>query len=344
MHPLTLPMSPTIAAILLILLFAGPLAAAPLEKNLEFYFLAIGVLAIVLARRLNWTVAWDAARAPVWIAMAVAVAGVIFSAARTSLDRLLIRLESMVARSVLTAFAVFMIAVLSSVITAIVAAMVLAETVKLLRLPEPARIRVTVSGCFAIGLGSALTPLGGPLAALAARAMGLPFLGFFALLGPYVLPGMALCAAIAGFSARGCLLQRDTIAHVRERWRDVLLQAVKIYAFVGGLVLVSEALAPLAEQYVSRVSSSALFWLNIVSAALDNATLVALEIHNMEASRARVAIIALLVSGGMLIPGNVPNIVCAGLLKIDSLAWAKVAIPLGLVMMSAYFLVLAGCA
>jgi predicted cation transporter len=50
-----------------------------------------------------------------------------------------------------------------------------------------------------------------------------------------------------------------------------------------------------------------------------------------------------LVAGGMLIPGNVPNIVCAGLLKINSLAWARVAIPLGLVMMSAYFLALAGC-
>ena len=60
----------------------------------------------------------------------------------------------------------------------------------------------------------------------------------------------------------------------------------------------------------------------------------------MDAKRARTAIIALPVSGGMLIPGNVPNIVCAGLLKIGSPAWARVAIPLGLVMMSAYFVAL----
>jgi len=337
-------MNPTIAVIVLVLLLAGPLAAAPLERNIEFYFLAIGVLAIVLARRLSWTVAWDAARAPVWIAMAVAAAGLIFGAARKKLDRVFERLEAMVARGFLTGLSVFLIALLSSVITAIVAALILVETVGLLRLPERARVRVTVSGCFAIGLGASLTPVGEPLATLAARAMSLPFLGLFDLLGPYVLPAMAFCALIAGVSARGWLLERGTVSHVHERWRDVLLQTVKVYAFVAGLVLVSEAFAPLAVQYVSRVSSRALFWLNTVSAALDNATLVALEVHKMEPGRARAAIIALLVSGGMLIPGNVPNIVCAGLLKIDSLAWARVAIPLGLVMMSAYFLVLGGCA
>jgi predicted cation transporter len=335
-------MSPTLALIVLVLLIAGPLAAAPLERNIEFYFLAIGVLAIVLARRLSWALACDAARAPVGIAIAVAVSGVIFGATRRRLDRLFVRLESMAPRSVLSGLAVFVIALLSGVITAVVAAMLLVETVNLMRLPEPARVRVTVFGCYAIGLASALTPLGGPLAALAARAMGLPFIGLFALLGPYVLPGIVLCALAAGYSARGWLLERGALVHVRERWLDVVLQTVKIYAFVAGLVLVGEALAPFAESYVSRVSSPALFWMNSISAALDNATLVALEVHKMSAERARMALIALLVSGGMLIPGNVPNIICAGLLKIGSSAWARVAIPLGLVMMSGYFLMLIG--
>ena len=333
-------MHPIVALILLLLLLAGPIAAAPLERNIEFYFLGLGLLAIVLAGRLNWEILFDATRAPILIAAAVAAAGLIFGAVRNRLDRLFERLESKISRPYLTALSVFVIAMLSSVVTAIVAALLLVETIGLLRLPERPRIGVAVSGCFAIGLGASLTPLGEPLATLAAHAMGLPFLGLFRLLGLYTMPGILFCSAIAGFFARKWELDRAEIPHVEERSHDVLMQTIKVYAFVAGLVLVSDAFAPLATQYVNRMSAPKLFWLNTISAALDNATLVALEVHRMDAGRARAAIIALLVSGGMLIPGNVPNIVSAGLLRIGSLAWAKVGIPMGLVMMTAYFLVL----
>ncbi len=121
---------------------------------------------------------------------------------------------------------------------------------------------------------------------------------------------------------------------------DVLLQAGKIYGFVAGLVLISEAFAPLAPRYVSQISSNVLFWVNTASAALDNATLVVLEIHGMDPTRARKALIALLISGGMLIPGNIRNIICAGTLKIGSAAWARIGIPLGLAIMALYFLAL----
>ncbi|HTY56745.1 MAG TPA: DUF1646 family protein [Candidatus Binataceae bacterium] len=51
-------MTPTIAVIVLVLLLAGLLTAAPLERNVEFYFLAIGILAVALARRFSWNLAW----------------------------------------------------------------------------------------------------------------------------------------------------------------------------------------------------------------------------------------------------------------------------------------------
>ena len=73
---------------------------------------------------------------------------------------------------------------------------------------------------------------------------------------------------------------------------------------------------------------------------LDNATLVALEVHSMSLPRAREAIIALLVSGGMLIPGNIPNVISAGALRIGSGAWARVGIPIGLVGLGIYFALL----
>ncbi len=336
-------MSEPIAIVLLLLLFVGPLAAAPLERNIEFYFLGVGILAIAISREIGWALAWDALRTPVPIAVTVAVAATVFAAARKKLDLIFERLEKNVRRSVLTGLTVFLISLVSSLITAIVAALVMVEAVGLLRLTKRARTWVVVSGCLAIGLGSSLSPLGEPLATLAARAMGLPFSGLFRLLGAYVLPGMGVCALIAGFCARGQFSPRIAAVHVRESVGDALLQALKVYAFIAGLVLISEAFAPLAVKYTSQLNPAALYWVNTLSAVVDNATLVALEVHRMDAARARDAIISLLVAGGLLIPGNIPNIICAGQLGIGSGEWAKVGLPLGLAMMVAYFALLSYC-
>jgi predicted cation transporter len=48
----------------------------------------------------------------------------------------------------------------------------------------------------------------------------------------------------------------------------------------------------------------------------------------------------LLIAGGMLIPGNIPNIIAAGKLGITSREWAEVGVPLGLVLMSVFFVIL----
>ena len=49
---------------------------------------------------------------------------------------------------------------------------------------------------------------------------------------------------------------------------------------------------------------------------------------------------ALLVSGGILIPGNIPNIVSAGALRIGSAEWAKIGVPMGLILLGIYFAVI----
>jgi Protein of unknown function (DUF1646) len=46
------------------------------------------------------------------------------------------------------------------------------------------------------------------------------------------------------------------------------------------------------------------------------------------------ALLSLLISGGILIPGNIPNIIAAHALHIKSTEWAKLGIPLGLVIMT----------
>ena len=51
-------------------------------------------------------------------------------------------------------------------------------------------------------------------------------------------------------------------------------------------------------------------------------------------------IMGLLVAGGMLIPGNIPNIVAAAKLKITMKEWAAVGVPIGLALMVIYFVIL----
>jgi predicted cation transporter len=328
------------ALIILGLLLFGPLAVAKIEHNIEFYCLALGLLATLLGTGFTYDLVLEALHEPIAISVAVIVAALLFGWTRPWLDRTFERLRLGVSRPVLTAASVFVIASISSVITAIVGALVLVEVVGLLHLKDDRRVRVTVAGCFAIGMGAALTPLGEPLSTLAARALDLEFMGLFHLLAPWVFPGVLASSIVAGAFARGNYEEAPAGMHLSQSYGLILAQAGKVFAFIAGLVLISHAYGPIANEYIDKMSNDLLFWVNTVSAALDNATLVALEVHGMSLPRAREAILSLLISGGMLIPGNIPNIVSAGALRIGSATWAKIGVPMGLVLLGIYFAVI----
>ena len=107
------------------------------------------------------------------------------------------------------------------------------------------------------------------------------------------------------------------------------------------LVFLGEGFKPLILGFVAGIPADGLFWVNMVSAVLDNATLTAAEIGPfLSALQIRAALMGLLISGGMLIPGNIPNIIAAGKLGITSREWGKVGIPIGLAAMLVYFVVI----
>lgn len=328
------------AIVILVLLLLGPMLVHFIERNIEAYILVLGVIATLLAGGFSWHLVRHALTEPVLITIAVVAAGIGFGYSRPWMDRAFSRLRRRVRRPILAALSIMALAMLSSVITAIVAALVLVEIIGLLHLSGSARVNTTIAACFAIGLGASLTPLGEPLSTLATSALHLHFFGLFVILGPWVVPGIVAAALVAGVFARGDYHEAPAGAHIRESPMAAVIQGVRVYAFIAGLVLVSNAYAALASIYVPLMHDAALYWANTVSAALDNATLVALEVHSMSTVRAREAILALLISGGMLIPGNIPNIVSAGALRIGSVAWAKVGVPMGLVMLGIYFAVL----
>jgi predicted cation transporter len=328
------------AIVVMLCLLSGPLAVHWIERNIEIFIVAIGILATILAGGANAGLVREALSAPIMITVAVIAAAILFRETREALDRGFARMRARIPRAVLSAITIFVLAMLSSVITAIVAALVLVEIVGLLHIHEEQRANVVIAGCFAIGLGAALTPVGEPLSTLAAHALDLHFFGLFEWLAPWVIPGVAASSVLAGYFARGAYFEAPAGPHVRETLTSILVQGAKVFGFVAGLVLISEAYAPLARQFVPMLSDAALFWANTISAVLDNATLVALEVHGMSLDRARDVILALLISGGMLIPGNIPNVISAGALRISSRVWARVAIPIGLAMLGIYFAVL----
>jgi predicted cation transporter len=319
------------------LLLAGPLLIRQIEENLEAYCLALGLLAILLAGGGNWMLAKKALRDPVPIAAAVVVAGILFRYGRGHLDRLLEWACSRIGRPALAGATVTVTAVASSIITSIVAALILVEALRRLRLPRAQLVPAVVAGCLAIGLGASLTPLGEPLSTIAVEALDLEFFGLFSLLAPYVLPGIGVCALLVAFCSRGSRTEVHLVDAEADSLGAIALRGVKVFGFIAGLILLGEAFAPLAKDYIHFLSAPALFWANVVGAALDNATVIAIEVHGTPLPLAREIILSLLASGAMLIQGNIPNIIAAGALNISAVQWSKIGIPLGLIFLLGYF-------
>ena len=107
------------------------------------------------------------------------------------------------------------------------------------------------------------------------------------------------------------------------------------------LTLLGEGFKPVIDRFVIALDARILYWINMVSAILDNATLTAAEISpQMHLDQVRAVLMGLLISGGMLIPGNIPNIISANKLGIRSRTWARFGVPLGLVLLVLYFVAL----
>ncbi len=162
------------AIVVMLALLLGPVLVGWIEHHLEGYCFAVGIAATLLAGGPDPEVLRKAAREPLAITLAVIVAAFIFREIRSSFDRGFGRLRGRIARPVLAALSILILAMLASVITAIVAALMLVEIVGLLQLHQERRTAVVVAGCFAIGLGAAMTPMGEPLSTLAASALWSP--------------------------------------------------------------------------------------------------------------------------------------------------------------------------
>ena len=322
-----------------------PFSVKRVEEDLEAFLFVMGIGAVSISGIWSLHLIKEALREPIAITAAVGIVGWLFKAVRSGLrgwmDTLTEKLGLGGAIFVIVAF----LGLGSSMFTAIVAAIMLAEVVTLLKLKREYEVKLTVYACYAIGLGAALTPLGEPLSTIVvAKLKGPPhnadFFYLIKLIGVWIVPGVLLAAAMA---ARGAKKADTGEAGLREdtpeKNKDILVRAGKVYLFVMALIFLGAGLTPLAERFVAKMPTWALYWVNSISAILDNATLAAAEIAPvMTDKQITFILMGLLISGGMLIPGNIPNIVSSAKLGIKSREWAKAALPFGGAMMLAYFI------
>jgi len=332
-----------------------PFAVKKVEENLELFFLVMGVGAVTISGLWSPQLVIEALKAPVEIGnipigifQVVLVFGLLIHYFNRAFCRGVLSIASKLGWRVFTFLMILVCGILSSIVSIIVTAVLLSEIIAAIPLDKKEKIKFAVVACFAMGLGAVLTPVGEPLSTiLVSKLAGPPFHAGFLfplqVFGLYVIPGVAAIALFGTFYIGrniGLTNLKHTVEY-SETLKTVILRAVRVYFFVAALILLGEGMKPIIVWYVVHVPSAALYWINMVSAVLDNATLTAMEIGpSMLLSQITAIIMGLLIAGGMLIPGNIPNIVAAARLKISMKEWAIIGVPMGLVIMAIYFLIL----
>jgi len=360
------PLDLGLFAIVLIVL-VGPFMVKKIEHNLEVFLFVMGILAVTissfynkeaLVASLGYTehqvelIGWnkeiimEAIEEPVikGIVPAVLVAGLLFHYGKSSVQRAMNSITKVVPIKIIVFLIVAILGLSSSVITAIIAALLLVELMNCMPFDRQTKINVIIIACFSIGLGAVLTPVGEPLSTIAiTKLQGDPYnAGFFFLfnqLAIYIIPGCVAMGLLAMFFTGKAKIPECKVTDEEDGGlRDVVIRALKVYIFVMALLLLGGGMKVIIDKYILGISPEIIYWVNMISAILDNATLTAAEISpRMDIVQIQAVLMGLLIAGGMLIPGNIPNIICAGKMGISSKEWAKLGVPLGLVLMAVYF-------
>lgn len=334
-------------AIVVINLLVWPLASKWVESHLEIFLLSVGALAVTISGGWSVNFVYETLNAPVNVAFIVLVVSVIFGNYSRYIFRVLFAFFKRVEPQFSFAFLVFALGLCSSLVSVTVAALVLAEVLKVVALERTTTVKVTVFACYAIGLGAVLTPLAEPLSLIINNALAGPphHADFFFLTRHFfwwIVPAIAALAVAAGYCVReaGTTMQMH-IREDKETYVSMLKRTLHVYMFVAALNLISAGLRPLAQSTIAHLGGKILFLANSVSVIIDNATLAAIEIvPDIGIKDLLYMVIGLAGCGSMLVQGNLPNIVAAEKLGIKSREWAKVAVPTGLWLMGCYFILL----
>ncbi len=345
----------------------GPFKIHIIEENLEVFLFICGVAAMTISgfvelpgTETGWRMeiieealtsplhVGDIFGIPIGIFQIVLVVGLVIYKWHEPIHKAIRKMTDALSPKIMAFILIAVLGLFSSVMSAILAAIILVEMVNAMPLSRKSKIDLTIIACFSIGLGAALTPLGEPLSTIAiSKLSGEPyhadFMFLFNMLGLYILPGI-LVYGLVGMFFLGKIDPKDAgmkAADYNETVKDVVMRAIKVYVFIMALVLLGDGFKPIIFTYFTQIPSTILYWVNMVSAILDNATLAAAEIGPaLSELQIKSILMGLLIAGGMLIPGNIPNIISASKLGITSKEWARLGVPMGLVSMAIYYVII----
>jgi len=352
--------------VIVLIVLVGPFMVKKIEHNLEAFLFVMGVLAVTISsfyskealealgysehqmELIGWNmeIVMEAVKEPIikGIVPAVLVAGLLFHYGRSYAQKGMNSLTQVVPAKIIVFLIVVILGLSSSIITAIIASLLLVELMNCMPFERQTKINLIIIACFSIGLGAVLTPVGEPLSTIAiTKLQGEPYnAGFFFLfnqLAIYIIPGCLAMGLLAMFfTGKAKAMECKASEEEDGGLKDVVVRAIKVYIFVMALLLLGAGMKVVIDKYMLGISPQILYWVNMISAILDNATLTAAELSPaMSMTQIQAVLMGLLISGGMLIPGNIPNIISAGKLGISSKEWAKLGVPLGLILMALYF-------
>ncbi|WP_006715714.1 DUF1646 family protein [Desulfitobacterium metallireducens] len=325
--------------LIILLVLVLPFTIKKVEQNLEFFLFVMGLLSVLISQQMTLELFKKALEEPIMITAAVLGFGIIFKIFKTKINHMIQSVQRHVPARLLMFLIVLILGLMSSVITAIIAALLLVEIVNNLKLDRTSEVALVIISCFAIGLGAALTPIGEPLATIVISKLHADFWYLFRNFGELIVPAIIALGLFAAFFIR---TEQEPLGleslQEEESYKEVVLRALKIYLFVMALTFLGTGLKPIIDRFILGLPSQILYWINMISAILDNATLAAAEISDkMSLDQIMAILLGLLISGGMLIPGNIPNIIAASKLNIQSKEWARLGVPVGLVIMVAFY-------
>lgn len=331
--------------LLLVATFVLPIISKEVEKNLEIFLFIIGMSASIAAGVLSKELILDIVENKFMyiIAFAVLMGGFIFKSLTTHVRSALTYILKYIPLKLFIFLLIVILGVLSSVITAIIASLLLVEIVSILPIGRKSKINIDIVSCFSIGLGAVLTPIGEPLSTIIVSKLNVDFWYLMKEFGIYIVPGILFLGIIGAHYGIEEKKETETTEEIliEETNSLILIRALKIFFFIVALELLGAGFKPIIDTYIISLDTKYLYWVNMSSAVLDNATLAAAEVSDkMSPIQIKAVLMGLLISGGMMIPGNIPNIISAGKLKIKSKEWIKLGVPLGMFIMIIYYFVL----
>lgn len=328
--------------IILLLVLSLPFLVKPIEQNLEAFLFVMGFLAAIVSGVLDMELFLQALQDPIFITLAVLIAGLLFKWLKQPIESAILGINEKMDTRLFLVLMIVVLGLISSIITAIIAAIVLVSIISILNLDRKTEIHAIILACYAIGLGAVLTPLGEPLSTIATNKLNESFFYLFNLFGIEIIILVLIVGVISYFVLKPKRNEgTSSKGNEVEPYSEIIIRSINIYLFVMGLTLLGAGYEPLVNEYLLDLPPEILYWINSISAILDNATLAAAEISPaMSPETIEFLMFGLIISGGMLIPGNIPNIIAANKLNITSKEWAKFAVPFGVIAMIILFIYL----